>query len=89
MGGSARRGPESLAARAVALQRAAETMALPELPPVIGPLDDLMHAAAVDEIRRAKANMLKRAKKLWAESGKRYMASVQPNAEILERRREP
>lgn len=74
MGGSVKRSPENLAARAQALRRAAEAMEDPPEPP-FGLLNgDLRHAAAVDEVRRAKASLLRRADALWAECGRRYLA---------------
>lgn len=71
MGGSVKRGPEELAARARALQAAADEIPDPTRLPGLIP-DRYLDDAALDEVRRARALLRRRAQALWAEAGKRH-----------------
>lgn len=71
MGGSVKRGPEELAARARALQTVADE--IPEPARRHGMFDRHLDDAALDEVRRARAMLRRRAEALWAESGKRHL----------------
>lgn len=71
MGGSVKRSPEVLAARAKALQAVADEIEEPKRRH--GLLDRHLDEAAQDEVRRVKAMLRRRSEQLWAESGKRHM----------------